>query len=309
MIPRYAPTLLHLTKSDEDRGCVGEDWTAGLTRSWSWSPLSLPRTLRTDARLIAATNRDLTAMVAAPTFRADLFSRVNVFPVHVPPLRERPDTIPLLVRYCAQPFARRRHKTIETIPAETMHAFIQYPWLGNIRGPAEDPRAGGAPLPRARVAGASHRPQTSGHRCEPLEPRHPGRGRTPAHPGRDRGDEWGAWRTERRRDTPGDEALDPTVPPGYAGGLPPPHVHGVLPTLSCQPPEVSTRRQCVSPLTAGPWHRGSHRRAPLPPSLGLPHDSHAPAGPATRGHGSCLSLRRTRREGQAWQRSDQPSPP
>jgi formate hydrogenlyase transcriptional activator len=95
--------------------------------------LGSPRTLRTDVRLIAATNRDLTAMVEAQTFRADLFYRVNVFPVHVPPLRERPDDIPLLVRYFAQQFARRMHKTIETIPADTMQALIQYPWPGNIR--------------------------------------------------------------------------------------------------------------------------------------------------------------------------------
>jgi formate hydrogenlyase transcriptional activator len=95
--------------------------------------LGSPRTLRTDARLIAATNRDLTAMVEAQTFRADLFYRVNVFPVHVPPLRERPDDIPLLVRYFAQQFARHMHKTIETIPADTMQALIQYPWPGNIR--------------------------------------------------------------------------------------------------------------------------------------------------------------------------------
>jgi formate hydrogenlyase transcriptional activator len=95
--------------------------------------LGSPRTLRTDARLIAATNRDLAAMVEAQTFRADLFYRLNVFPVHVPPLRERPDDIPLLVRYFAQQFARRMHKTIETIPADTMQQLIRYPWPGNIR--------------------------------------------------------------------------------------------------------------------------------------------------------------------------------
>jgi formate hydrogenlyase transcriptional activator len=95
--------------------------------------LGSPRTLRTDARLIAATNRDLAAMVEAQTFRADLFYRINVFPVHVPPLRERPDDIPLLVRYFAQQFARRMRKTIETIPADTMQALVQYPWPGNIR--------------------------------------------------------------------------------------------------------------------------------------------------------------------------------
>ena len=95
--------------------------------------LGSPRTLRTDARLIAATNRDLTAMVEAQTCRADLFYWVNVFPVQVPPLRERPDDIPLLVRHFVQQFARRMHKTIETIPADTMQALLQYPWPGNIR--------------------------------------------------------------------------------------------------------------------------------------------------------------------------------
>jgi len=95
--------------------------------------LGSPRTLRTDARLIAATNRDLAAMVEAQTFRADLFYRLNVFPVQVPPLRERPDDIPLLVRYFAQQCARRMRKTIETIPADTMQALVQYSWPGNIR--------------------------------------------------------------------------------------------------------------------------------------------------------------------------------
>jgi formate hydrogenlyase transcriptional activator len=95
--------------------------------------LGSSRTRRTDARLIAATNRDLSAMVAAQTFRADLFYRVNVFPVHVPPLRERPDDIPLLVGHFAQQCARRMGKTIATIPSDTMQALIQYPWPGNIR--------------------------------------------------------------------------------------------------------------------------------------------------------------------------------
>ena len=95
--------------------------------------LGSTRTRRTDARLIAATNRDLAALVDTQQFRADLFYRVNVFPVHVPPLRERPEDIPLLVRHFAQQFARRMHKTIETIPSDTMQGLIQYPWPGNIR--------------------------------------------------------------------------------------------------------------------------------------------------------------------------------
>jgi formate hydrogenlyase transcriptional activator len=95
--------------------------------------LGSPRTLRTDARLIAATNRDLPTMVETQQFRADLFYRLHVFPVHVPALRERPEDIPLLVHHFTQQFARRMRKTIETIPASTMQSLMQYPWPGNIR--------------------------------------------------------------------------------------------------------------------------------------------------------------------------------
>ncbi len=91
------------------------------------------RTIRVDVRLIAATNRDLTKMVAARQFREDLYSRLNVFPIAVPPLRERREDIPLLVRYFVQQFARRADKKIETIPAETMQALVQWSWPGNIR--------------------------------------------------------------------------------------------------------------------------------------------------------------------------------
>jgi formate hydrogenlyase transcriptional activator len=95
--------------------------------------LGSSRTLRTDARLIAATNRDLDAMVKGQTFREDLFYRLNVFPLQVPPLRERPDDIPLLVRHFADQFARRANKTIETVPSDTMKALCRYHWPGNIR--------------------------------------------------------------------------------------------------------------------------------------------------------------------------------
>jgi formate hydrogenlyase transcriptional activator len=95
--------------------------------------LGSSRTLRTDARLIAATNRDLEAMVSEQRFRPDLFFRLNVFPVHVPPLRERQGDIPLLVRHFTQQFSRRMNKVIETIPSEAMDALCRYHWPGNIR--------------------------------------------------------------------------------------------------------------------------------------------------------------------------------
>ena len=95
--------------------------------------LGSSRTLRTDARLIAATNRDLSAMVEDQKFRADLFYRLNVFPVHVPPLRDRPEDIPLLVRHFVQQFARRMGKAVDTIPTDTMNVLVRYHWPGNIR--------------------------------------------------------------------------------------------------------------------------------------------------------------------------------
>jgi formate hydrogenlyase transcriptional activator len=95
--------------------------------------LGSSRTLRTDARLIAATNRDLETMVGEQKFRSDLFFRLNVFPVHVPPLRQREGDIPFLVRHFAQQFSRRMNKVIETIPSATMDALCRYHWPGNVR--------------------------------------------------------------------------------------------------------------------------------------------------------------------------------
>jgi PAS domain S-box-containing protein len=91
------------------------------------------RTQRTDARLIAATNRDLSEMVAGQKFRSDLFYRLNVFPLYVPALRERPEDVPLLVRHFAELFSRRIGKAIHTIPPETMNALMRYDWPGNVR--------------------------------------------------------------------------------------------------------------------------------------------------------------------------------
>jgi len=95
--------------------------------------LGSTRTFRVDVRLVAATNRDLAEMVEANEFRADLYYRLNVFPVHLPPLRERREDIPLLVRHFVQYFAWRMNRMIDTVPSETMQALTQYNWPGNIR--------------------------------------------------------------------------------------------------------------------------------------------------------------------------------
>src|SRR5437879_3914385 len=95
--------------------------------------LGSSKTLRANARLIAATNRNLEAMVAEQKFRSDLFFRINVFPVHIPPLRERQEDIPLLVRHFTQQFCRRMNKVIDTVPSATMDALRRYQWPGNIR--------------------------------------------------------------------------------------------------------------------------------------------------------------------------------
>ena len=95
--------------------------------------LGSTRTLRADARLIAATNRDLRAMVEEQTFRSDLYYRLNVFPIRVPALRERKEDIPLLVRHFVQQFSQRNNRVINSIPSETMEALVRYRWPGNIR--------------------------------------------------------------------------------------------------------------------------------------------------------------------------------
>ncbi len=95
--------------------------------------LGSTRTKRVDVRVVAATNRNLEEMVAAGTFRNDLYYRLNVFPITVPALRERAEDIPALVRYFVQKFARRMKKRIETIPADAMAALCRYAWPGNVR--------------------------------------------------------------------------------------------------------------------------------------------------------------------------------
>ncbi|HXC86413.1 MAG TPA: sigma 54-interacting transcriptional regulator [Candidatus Cybelea sp.] len=91
------------------------------------------RTQRVDVRIVAATNSDLSRLVAERTFRSDLFYRLNVFPIHIPALRERSEDVPHLVRYFVQKFSRRLNKAVAYIPAEAMEALSSYSWPGNIR--------------------------------------------------------------------------------------------------------------------------------------------------------------------------------
>jgi formate hydrogenlyase transcriptional activator len=91
------------------------------------------RTHKVDVRLIAATHRDLPAMVKQGTFREDLYYRLKVFPIHVPALRQRTEDIPRLVRHFAALFAQRMNKRIDSIPPETMDALVRYQWPGNVR--------------------------------------------------------------------------------------------------------------------------------------------------------------------------------
>ena len=95
--------------------------------------LGSTRTKKVDLRLVAATNRNLERMIEAREFREDLFYRLNVFPIRIPPLRERPEDIPLLVRYFTQKYARRMEKRIESIPTATMKKLSKWHWPGNIR--------------------------------------------------------------------------------------------------------------------------------------------------------------------------------
>jgi formate hydrogenlyase transcriptional activator len=95
--------------------------------------LGSTRTIPVDFRLVAATNRDLEEMVARREFRSDLYYRLNVFPIRIPPLRERREDIPLLVRYFAQRFAKRLRRPIESISRESMEILCRWPWPGNVR--------------------------------------------------------------------------------------------------------------------------------------------------------------------------------
>ena len=139
------------------------------------------KTIKVDVRLVAATHRDLAKMVADGRFREDLYYRLNVFPLVLPPLRERRDDIPRLVRHFTQRFARRMGRRIETIPSAVMEALVRYPWPGNVRElqnvieravilspgpslqvPLSDLQTGGPAVRRHRRADRSRWPTPSG---------------------------------------------------------------------------------------------------------------------------------------------------
>ena len=197
--------------------------------------LGSTKTINVDVRLVAATNRDLAAMVADGCFRSDLYYRLNVFPLVLPPLRERRDDIPPLVRHFTQRFARRMGRRIETIPSAVMEALVRYPWPGNIRelqnvieravilspgsslqvplGDLEikDQRSEVGGQGRQRSEVRSQRPKDGPHHLDRPElrpPAHAGRRRAGAHsrcPARDR---LGDGRAQGGRGPPGDEAFD-----------------------------------------------------------------------------------------------------
>jgi formate hydrogenlyase transcriptional activator len=95
--------------------------------------LGSSKTMTSDFRLVAATNRDLRALAGEQQFRMDLYYRLSVFPITAPPLRDRREDIPTLVRYFVQDFATRMRKPIDAIPSEAMDALVSYGWPGNVR--------------------------------------------------------------------------------------------------------------------------------------------------------------------------------
>ena len=99
----------------------------------SFERLGGTKTIPIDVRLVAATNRNLTQMMGDKLFRSDLYYRLKVFPITTPPLRDRPEDIPVLARHFTKKYAAKMDRIIEKIPAETMRAFVSFPWPGNVR--------------------------------------------------------------------------------------------------------------------------------------------------------------------------------
>ncbi|MEW6417484.1 MAG: sigma-54 dependent transcriptional regulator [Nitrospirota bacterium] len=104
-----------------------------LLQDKEYKPLGDPRLHKADIRIIAATNKDLAVLIKEGTFREDLFYRLNIVPLHISPLRERKEDIPILVEYFVRKYSREYNKPIKEISEDAMEAFASYPWPGNIR--------------------------------------------------------------------------------------------------------------------------------------------------------------------------------
>ena len=120
----------------DEIGDIPQDLQPKLLRvlqSHEFERLGSVHTIHTDVRIVAASNQNLQEMVTERRFRADLYYRVSVFPIALPPLRCRREDIPLLVRHFVEEFARLLNKRIEIIPSEVMEAMVGYPWPGNVR--------------------------------------------------------------------------------------------------------------------------------------------------------------------------------
>jgi formate hydrogenlyase transcriptional activator len=120
----------------DEIGEIAPDLQAKLLRvlqEQEFERLGSTRTTRVNVRVVAATNRDLPQLIEEKQFRADLYYRLSVFPIHLPALRDRRDDIPALVRYFVTKYAERMNKIVDEIPAETMAAMAAYDWPGNIR--------------------------------------------------------------------------------------------------------------------------------------------------------------------------------
>ena len=157
--------------------------------------LGSTRTIRVDFRLIAATNRDLEEMVARREFRSDLYYRLNVFPIRIPPLRERREDIPLLVRYFAQRFAKGLRRPIESVSRESMEMLCRWSWPGNVRE-LQNVIERAVILSQGTVLTV---PRSEFESPSPLDvlARDAGGRRTRPHPARARADGLGDWRRRR----------------------------------------------------------------------------------------------------------------
>ena len=201
------------------------------------------RTQTVDVRVVAATNRDLTRLVADREFRSDLYYRLNVFPIQIPPLRERREDVPLLVRYFVQNFSRRLNKTVQYVPADAMDALVNYSWPGNIRelenlieravllSPGKELRVPLAELKQATlsVSDVSTDIPSDGSIFSPPHPggiprrasRHARRSRAPTHSPRSASNRMAHRRPQRRRRRPRHEAHHPPSPHAQTQHPPP----------------------------------------------------------------------------------------